>query len=366
MRPAPEIDQNKENVDTSQQPTTTPGTQDGWRLHAWGGEPVWERFARPEPGPGEVLVQVEACGVGLTVLNALAGDLGDDPAALPRVPGHELVGRVVRAGGPEGASLVGRRVMAYFYLACGSCQECAAGREPLCLRLAGNLGVVADGGYAPWTVLGVRQLVVVPDALDPVDATVVPDAVATPIHVCARAQVRPGDRMAVIGAGGGVGAHLVQVAALFGAQVTALDVHDGKLADLAELGATPVRSDDFARLDASRWRDGAPTVVVDLVGSAESLAWAAAAVVVRGRVVVVTTFRDRLMSVDPRHLVQKETTLLGSRYASRRELMDAADLVLSGRVRPVIGMRGGPERVPDMHAALRSGQLFGRGALVWP
>lgn len=366
MRSSEGLEQEEEIVDSSQQLPAGPGTQEGWRVHAWGAEPVWEQFARPEPGPGEVLVQVEACGVGLTVLNALAGDLGDDPSALPRVPGHELVGRVVRAGSAEGEQLVGRRVVAYFYLACGSCRECAAGREPLCERLAGNVGVVADGGYAPWTVLGVRQLVVVPDALGPVSATVVPDAVATPLHVCALAQVRPGDRMAVIGAGGGVGAHLVQVAALFGARVTALDVHDGKLAALAELGATPMRSDNFGQLDAATWRDGPPTVVVDLVGTTDSLAWAASAVAARGRVVVLTTFRDRRMSVDPRHMVHKETTLLGCRYASRRELMDAADLVLSGRVRPVIGMQGGPERVPDMHAALRSGQLSGRGALVWP
>jgi len=96
MRSAEGIDQKEEIVDSSQEFPGEPGTQEGWRVHAWGAEPVWERFARPEPGQGEVLVQVYACGVGLTVLNALAGDLGDGPAALPRVPGHELVG----SGGP--------------------------------------------------------------------------------------------------------------------------------------------------------------------------------------------------------------------------------------------------------------------------
>lgn len=148
--------------------------------------------------------------------------------------------------------------------------------------------------------------------------------------------------------------------------MTALDVHDGKLAALERLGATAVRSDDFDRVDAASWPGGRPTVVVDLVGTAASLGWAADAVATRGRVVVLTTFRGRRASLDPRRMVLGETTVLGSRYASRRELMDAADLVLSGRVRPVIGMQGGPDHVPEMHAALRSGELWGRGALLWP
>jgi D-arabinose 1-dehydrogenase-like Zn-dependent alcohol dehydrogenase len=59
-------------------------SQTGYRIHTWGGDPVWESFDRAEPGPGEVLIEVEACGVGLTVLNAIRGDLGDDPGLLPR------------------------------------------------------------------------------------------------------------------------------------------------------------------------------------------------------------------------------------------------------------------------------------------
>lgn len=342
-------------------------TQTGYRLHRWGGEPVWEEFARPSPGPGEVLVQVEACGVGLTVLNALRGDLGDDPRSLPRVPGHELVGRVVQSGDAAGSALVGRRVLAYFYLSCGSCPECLAAQEPLCRQTAGNVGVTVDGGYVPYTVLPQRDVVPVPDGLDPVAATVVADAVATPLHVCgARARVRPGDRVAVIGAGGGVGAHMVQMARLFGAAVAALDVDDRKLAALEAYGATPVRSDDVAALDPRFWPEGPPTVVIDLVGSSASLAWAAAAVATRGRVVVLTTFHDRELLVVPRAMVVRETTVMGSRYASRREVADAADLVANGRIRPVIGMQGGPETVPAMHAALRAGSLAGRGALVWP
>ena len=78
-------------------------TMQAWRIHEWGGEPVLEDVPRPDPGPGDVLVQVEACSIGLTVLNYMGGNMADDPALLPRIPGHEYVGRVVGVGDLTGA-----------------------------------------------------------------------------------------------------------------------------------------------------------------------------------------------------------------------------------------------------------------------
>lgn len=281
--------------------------QRGYRVYAWGQAPVFEEFAVPRPGPGEVLVDVEACGVGLTVLNCIDGQLADDQALLPRVPGHELAGRVVEAGSGADPALVGRRVVAYFYLSCGTCTTCAAGRQSRCERLAGWVGVHRDGGYAPWVTLPAANAIPVPDDLDPVAATVVPDAVATPVHVCGtRARVTPEDRVAVIGAGGGVGAHLIQVAALHGARVAGLDRTDEKLTLVERLGARPVASGDIDAVDHRLWPDGGPSVVVDLVGSTSTLAWSARALVPGGRLVVLTTFRDRRLSLDPRELVFRE------------------------------------------------------------
>src|SRR5262245_38958594 len=116
----------------------------GYRAHAWGSDPIWEEFADPEPGRDDVLVQVEACGVGRTVLNTLAGDLSNDRSLLPRVPGHEFTGVVVDAG-PAHRSLLGQRIVSYFYLFCGQCLECMAGREQRCLALAGWVGCHRDG-----------------------------------------------------------------------------------------------------------------------------------------------------------------------------------------------------------------------------
>src|SRR3954469_16612910 len=113
----------------------------GRRIARWGDTPQPIELAEPEPGEGEVLVRVEACGVGLTVLNCIRGDLGNDPANLPRVPGHELVGVVVAAGPGGAAGLEDGRVAAYFSLSCGTCRQCLAGFEPLCERHAGYVGL---------------------------------------------------------------------------------------------------------------------------------------------------------------------------------------------------------------------------------
>jgi propanol-preferring alcohol dehydrogenase len=340
-------------------------TQQGYRVHRWGSEPIWEEFSRPKVRENELLVEVEACGVGLTVLNCIRGDLSDDERLLPRVPGHEIVGRVIEAGPGEGATLVGRRVAAYFYLVCGECDACIAGHEATCANLAGWIGVHRDGGYAPYVALPVRNAIALPEAIDPVDATVVPDAVATPVHVCfARAKIRPGDRVAVIGAGGGVGIHMVQVARLCGAQVFGLDVAEAKLAALEELGIQPVNSRDFDAL-ATAWSGPPPNVVIDLLGSEASMGWALSALDQRGKLVVLTTFRDITAPIAPRELVLGELSILGSKYASRADVAVAGDLVASGRIRPIVGQIVEAEGVPSLHEQIRSGRLLGRGALRW-
>src|SRR5439155_8858086 len=121
--------------------STLPPRQEGYRIVQWGVDPEWQAFEVGSPGLNEVLIRVEACGIGLTVLNMIRGDLADDRATLPRVPGHELVGRVVAVGTGVPSDLLGRRVTTYVYLHCGTCPECVAGLEDRCRRLAGYVGV---------------------------------------------------------------------------------------------------------------------------------------------------------------------------------------------------------------------------------
>ena len=335
-------------------------------LHAWG-EPLRHGdHPDPAPGPGEVLIAVRACGVGLTVVNYMGGNLGR-PESLPRIPGHEFTGVVVETGEGVAGVRAGDRVMSYFYLTCGRCEWCLAGRDPLCRRHAGYVGVHRDGGYAELAVLPEANVLPLPDGVPFVDGTVIPDAVATPYHVCtARAGVRPGDRVLVIGAGGGVGIHMTQMARLFGGRVVAVDVDDAKLEHCRRLGAAEtvnITAPD-AQGRARTALDGTASVAIDLVGSHHTLAWAFGLLGPGARMVTLTTFQDTMLEAPSRQMVMNELTLLGSRYASRAEVLAAGRLVRDGAITPVVSDVRPLADVEALHGLLRSRSLLGRGAIV--
>jgi propanol-preferring alcohol dehydrogenase len=335
-------------------------------IHGWGGPVTYEERPRPIPKAGEVLVAVRACGVGLTVLNYINGNLGT-PDDLPRVPGHELAGVVAEVGpGVTGIS-VGDPVFAYFYLTCGRCDMCRAGRDSLCPQHKGYVGVHRDGGYAEFVALPEVNVLPIPEGVSFTEASAIPDAIATPYHVCAaRAAVRPGDRVIVIGAGGGVGIHLVQMARLFGGDVVAVDVDDAKLARCLELGAAAgvnFRARD-AEAQARKALDGGATVAVDFVGSEATLEWVFRLMRPGGRMVVLTTFPGVGLTVEPRRLVSAELTVMGSRYCGRAEAMAAARLVRERRITPIISEIRALADVESIHAMLRNGTLLGRGAVT--
>ncbi|HEV2440682.1 MAG TPA: alcohol dehydrogenase catalytic domain-containing protein [bacterium] len=335
-------------------------------LDAWGGPLRYAEHRDPAAGPGEVLIAVRACGVGLTVVNYLGGRLGR-PEPLPRVPGHEFTGVVVATGAGVTGVRPGDRVMSYFYLTCGRCDLCRSGFEPLCRTPGGYVGVHRDGGYAELVALPEANVLPLPDGVPFVGGTVIPDAVATPYHVCAsRARVRVGDRVLVIGAGGGVGIHMVQMARLFGGRVVAVDRDDAKLEHCRRLGAdaavniTAADAHDRARTAL----DGGATVAIDLVGSRETLAWAFGLLGPGARMVMLTTFEGAGLDVVARQMVMGELTLLGSRYCSRAEVLAAARLVREGAITPVISQVVPLADVDDLHGLLRAGSLLGRGAVT--
>jgi propanol-preferring alcohol dehydrogenase len=181
-----------------------------------------------------------------------------------------------------------------------------------------------------------------------------------------RAQVRPGDRVAIIGAGGGLGLHMIQIAHLYGAEVAGLEITEAKLATIEQAGAKPIHSLSFDNLETEALWDGErPSVVVDLVGERASLAWGLKALAPGGRMVLPTTFRDVDFAVEPREMVVREISLLGSRYVSKAEVVEAAELVAAGQVRPIVSEVVPPEDVHKVHGALQQGTLIGRGALQW-
>jgi propanol-preferring alcohol dehydrogenase len=133
---------------------TLPATMRAMVLHRPGEALRLESRPVPRPGPGQILIRVEACGVCRTDLHLIDGELPEP--RLPIVPGHEIVGRVVLTGDGVAGFKAGQRVgVPWLGWTCGSCRYCTSGRENLC-DAARFTGYQIDGGYADYTVADAR------------------------------------------------------------------------------------------------------------------------------------------------------------------------------------------------------------------
>lgn len=333
-------------------------------LDEWGGELEVREVDRPVPGPTEVRVAVGACGVTRTIENAVQGGLDDDPSLTPRIPGHEFAGRVEAVGEAVTDVTVGDRVLAYFYLTCGRCDACRRGDDNQCLQFGGWYGVQRDGAYAESATIPAANALPLPDGASFAEGAVACDGLATPIHVCSRADVGDDDSVLVIGGAGRVGYHLAQVAGLRGAQVVAAEVDDDRLDHAQSAGdhvtAVDARREDFAAAvrSATSHSDG-PTVVVDTVGDLVTLRDAWDTLAMGGRVVSLTTHHERVFDAPMWAYVAKEAAFIGSRYATKDEVVRAARLVADGRVNADVTARIGLADVADYHARLRGGETRG-------
>ncbi|HEU5447805.1 MAG TPA: alcohol dehydrogenase catalytic domain-containing protein [Acidimicrobiia bacterium] len=330
-------------------------------LGEFGGDVAVRDVPDPAPGIGQVLVEVVACGVGLTLERARTGALG---GTTPRVVGHELGGIVAGVGPGVTGWKPGERVTASFYLTCGSCEMCVGGRETLCTAWRGYLGLHIDGALASAVVLPAANLVRVPDGVGLDEAAIAADAIATPYHVFAeRAPLRPGQTVGVIGAGGGVGVHMAGMARAFGARVVAIERDAAKEKRLGECEFDAV----WSPCDEPEWSDalvgaigGKVDICVDTVGSPSTLA-NGARIVGRGGTFVVVGFQPGAsLTVDPTGLVIDEVAITGSRYATRAEIARTLDLVAQRRVEAVIGARFPLDDAAGAYRAMQGNEVFGR------
>jgi len=170
----------------------------------------------PEPGPGEVLVRVDACGICRTDLHIVEGEL--PLVCSPIVPGHQVVGRVERVGSGVTDRRAGDRVgIAWLGRACGGCVYCASGRENLCER-ATFTGYHADGGFAEYTVASADFAYEIPDVFDDAQAAPLLCAGIIGYRALRLSRVRPGQRLLMYGFGSS--AHItLQVAVARGVDV---------------------------------------------------------------------------------------------------------------------------------------------------
>ena len=320
----------------------------------------------PEPGPGEVLLRVGGCAVDRFDI-AIRNGVRERATKLPHILGHEIAGEVAGTGPGVAGLAEGDRVASSLYLVCGRCRWCLRGRETICENFGGHIGVNIPGGYAEYVVVPARNLAAIPDELDLVPASMLANAIGTPHHALfARMGLRPGDRLVVTGAGGGVGLHAIQLGALFGAAVMAVDLGRRKLAAARDLGADATV--DPTETDLSQairdWTDGrGADGVLELVGPATMPA-TLNGLAKGGRMVIVGSHTGSDWTIDPGDVYRNEWEILGSRNVAVDELRTVVDLVARGVITPVVDQTGSLDQAEEFQDRVREGLVIGRDVLV--
>src|SRR5688572_8200016 len=271
---------------------------------------VLEDVPDPVPGPSEAVARVLACGAGLTIHHARAGRIKVD---YPRILGHEIAAEIVATGAAVTNVKVGDGVTAYFYLTCGACRWCRTDRETLCDNFGGYVGREVDGGYAEYIKLPASAFIRFPEGLDwrthPAEAGVICDAIATPLKVTRKARLAPTDTVAVFGAGGGLGVHMLKVARWAHARkVIAVDTMASKFEACMKAGAEATVeasegrvAEQLMALTAGRGID----VAIDFVSSAATLEAGIAALGKGGRLVTLGG-HGGAFTANPGEMLRKE------------------------------------------------------------
>jgi propanol-preferring alcohol dehydrogenase len=320
----------------------------------------------PAAGPGEAVARVVTCGAGLTIQHAKAGRRKIE---FPRIIGHEITGEIVALGAGVSGLKEGDGVTAYFYLNCGHCRFCLTQLEPLCVNGGGNVGLECDGGYAEYIKLPAHIFIKYPAGLDykkhPAEMGIITDALATPYKVLRRAQIKGGETVAVIGAGGGLGIHQVMMAKWANARVIAIDIAADKFDACRKAGADEVlnpRDGDVVEALRDLTHGAGVDVVVDYVCSTATLEAGVKALGRRGRLVILGGAAQSFRA--PAHdMLVKEQSVLGSRYVTRAEILEACDLVARGEVWPLVTVIRPLQEAEAVHDLVERGAVTGRAVL---
>lgn len=343
------------------------------RLLAWKSEPELVDVAEPVPGPGQVVVRIGGAGACHSDLHLMRDfDTGALPWGPPFTLGHENAGWVHLLGeGVTGLS-VGQPVAVYGAWGCGECARCRAGAENYCENPAGapvpsgGGGLGLDGGMAEFLLVpAARNVIPLPDGLDPLHAAPLTDAGLTPYHAIRRswAKLAPGSTAVVIGVGG-LGHSAVEILkATTAARIVAVDTRKEALQLAEELGvdrtvpAGDGAADEIRAVTSGHGAD----VVVDFVGSDSTLALAAATTRVLGDLTIVGIAGGTL----PVSFfgLPYEVSIQTTYWGTRPELIEVLDLSARGLIKPRI-VQFGLNDAMTAYRQLAEGSIQGRAVVV--
>jgi len=332
-------------------------------FHRHGGPEVLEYtdVPTPHPKPGEVQIRLRAAALNRMDIAVRKGWPGIR-LDLPHVNGADGAGEVASLGEGVGDFQIGERVVINASIGCGRCDMCKSGSDNLC-RDWHLLGETLHGTYAEYVCLPARQLYRLPEGFDYRVAAAAALVFQTAWHsLITRGQLKAGESVLIIGAGGGVNTASVSIAKHRGARVLVIGSNSEKLEKVHELGADVVinRSEveDWSKaVYAANDKQGVD-VVVDNVGTTfrQSLRTLRKG----GRLLTVGSSGGPDVEIDNRFVFYRHTSIIGSTMSPARDFNTVLDLVASGQLAPAMDKTFELADAAEAQSRLESGAHFGK------
>jgi NADPH:quinone reductase-like Zn-dependent oxidoreductase len=338
-------------------------------FHKHGGPEVLEYtdFPTPEPKEGEVLLRLRASALNRMDVMVRNGWPGLK-LELPHINGADGAGEVAGLGRNVSAFKIGDRVVTNANLGCGTCEFCRNGQDNLC-REWHLLGETVRGTYAEYIAVPARQLYKLPADFDLHAAAAAALVYQTAWHsLVKRGQVRTGETVAIVGAGGGVNSASIQVGKYLGARVIVIGSNAEKLKQAEALGADVLidrsKEVDWSRAVFLATNKRGVDVIVDNVGT--TFPFSLRALRKGGRLLTVGNSGGSRFEIDNRYVFAKHLSIIGSTMGTLADFAEVLDLVTAGKLKPVIDRTYPLRDAAAAQERLWHGENFGKITLDIP
>ncbi len=327
-----------------------------------GGPEVLEyaEFPAPEPKPGEALIRLRAAALNrmdVMVRNGWAGL----KLELPHINGADGAGKIQEirelenSGSETGELETGDSVVVNANLGCGQCEFCLAGKDNMCLHWH-LLGETVRGTYAEFACVPIKQLYKLPKGFDLHQAAASALVYQTAWHsLVARGKIQNGETVLIVGAGGGVNTASIQIAKYLGARVVVVGSNSKKLEMAESMGADVLidrsKEADWSKAVYLATNKRGVDAVVDNVGT--TFMQSLRALRKGGRLLTVGNSGSPKFEIDNRYMFAKHLSILGSTMSTISEFKEVMDLIVAGKLKPVID-----KTFPLQEAALAQERLW--------
>jgi NADPH:quinone reductase-like Zn-dependent oxidoreductase len=332
-----------------------------------GGPDVMEYGNQPDPElkPGQVLVRIKAAAMN-RVDKWIRDGWPGLKIKLPHIGGSDGAGVVEAVGQGVTQVKMGDRLVINTNIGCGKCAQCLAGRDNWCARWE-LLGETIDGTEAEFVAIPERQLLHLPDHITFEQAAAAALVFHTAWHsLIVRGQVRAGESVLIIGAGGGVNTASIQIAKYAGCTVYVVGSDANKLERAKTLGADILidrSKDDWGKKVFQLTERRGVDVVVDNVG-AETMMMSLRALRKGGRVLTVGNTAGPRFELDNRYMFSKHISLIGSTMGTLEDFRTVMGLVFAGKLNAPIDSTFPLAQIRAAHEKMETGNLFGKIVLL--